>query len=78
MTENPSRRLFLRGSLVTASAVAVGGLVSLSGNALAGNHIAPAVLYGPDVGIAKLNANENPYGPSPEAIKAMMQASVVF
>jgi histidinol-phosphate aminotransferase len=75
MTENLSRRLFLRGSLVTASAVAVGGLVSLSGNALAGNHIAPAVHYGPGVGIAKLNANENPYGPSPEAIKAMMQAS---
>ncbi|MFT6086095.1 MAG: histidinol-phosphate aminotransferase [Glaciecola sp.] len=75
MTENLSRRLFLRGSLVTASAVAVGGLVSLSGNALAGNHIAPAVQYGPGVGIAKLNANENPYGPSTEAMKAMMQAS---
>ncbi len=30
--------------------------------------------YGPPTGIAKLNANENPYGPSPKAIKAMSEA----
>ena len=32
-------------------------------------------LYGPPIGAAKLNANENPYGPSPAAIKAMAEAS---
>ena len=30
--------------------------------------------YGPASGVAKLNANENPYGPSPTAIKAMSEA----
>ena len=30
--------------------------------------------YGPPNGVAKLNANENPYGPSPTAIKAMSEA----
>lgn len=30
-----------------------------------------ALAYGPLPGVAKLNANENPYGPSPAAIKAM-------
>ena len=30
--------------------------------------------YGPPSGVAKLNANENPYGPSPTAIKAMSEA----
>lgn len=73
MTDNVSRRLFLRGSIATASAVAAGGLVSL--DALAAHHKAPIVHYGPISGIAKLNANENPYGPSPGAIKAMMEAS---
>jgi histidinol-phosphate aminotransferase len=75
MTDNVSRRLFLRGTFATASAVAAGGLISLSGSALAAHHSAPVVRYGPTAGIAKLNANENPYGPSPEAMKAIMQAS---
>jgi histidinol-phosphate aminotransferase len=75
MTDNVSRRIFLRGSLATASALATGGLVSLSGNALAAHHAAPIVQYGPTAGVAKLNANENPYGPSQAAMKAIMQAS---
>ena len=75
MTDNESRRLFLRGTFATASAVAVGGLVYLSGNVLAAQHSAPVVHYGPTAGIAKLNANENPYGPSAGAMKAIMQAS---
>jgi histidinol-phosphate aminotransferase len=75
MTDNLSRRLFLRGTIATVSALAAGGLVSLSGNALAGHHTAPVINYGPTAGIAKLNANENPYGPSPSAMKAIMQAS---
>lgn len=33
-----------------------------------------AGLYGPDPGVAKLNANENPYGPSPAALEAMAKA----
>ncbi len=34
-----------------------------------------ANLYGPAPGVARLNANENPYGPSPAALKAMAEAS---
>ncbi|MFT4810795.1 MAG: histidinol-phosphate aminotransferase [Paraglaciecola sp.] len=75
MNDNISRRLFLRGSFATASALAAGGLISLSGSSLAAHHSAPVVHYGPTAGIAKLNANENPYGPSPDAMKAIMQAS---
>ncbi len=35
----------------------------------------PASLYGPAPGVAKLNANENPYGPSRRALKAIGEAS---
>ncbi len=33
------------------------------------------LLYGPARGVAKLNANENPYGPGKKALEAMMQAA---
>ncbi|MEM6810712.1 MAG: histidinol-phosphate transaminase [Pseudomonadota bacterium] len=56
-----SRRNFLGGSAAALSLIA-------SPPALA------RVLYGPADGVAKLNANENPYGPSPMAIKAMTEA----
>ena len=51
------------------------------GSAVAGTyrrahfHAASVNLFGPASGIAKLNANENPYGPSPKALKAMVEAS---
>lgn len=65
-----------RRSFFTASA-------ALSGGALLGSRLVTAStdgyavnpLYGPPVGVAKLNANENPYGPSPAALKAMAEAS---
>ena len=55
---------------------------ALSGGALLGTNAVKAntggytsnPLYGPPVGAAKLNANENPYGPSPSAIAAMSEA----
>lgn len=37
--------------------------------------MALADLYGPAAGIAKLDANENPYGPSAAALKAMAEAT---
>lgn len=72
MTDSLSRRGFLRGSLLTAG---VGGLATFSTSALASTNPALAVHYGPVAGVAKLNANENPYGPSSTALKAIMQAS---
>lgn len=67
-----NRRAFL------ASSVA---LSSLSSAALANEAltlpkggVAPPQ-YGAPTGIAKLNANENPYGPSPAALRAMVDAS---
>ena len=62
-----NRRMFLAGS-----SVAVGSSMVLPSLAVAAPGATPTALaYGPLPGVAKLNANENPYGPSPAAIKAM-------
>ncbi len=66
-----SRRSFLGRSTLGAAALAGGQLVSFPG-AIASNAM---LNYGPASGIAKLNANENPYGPSPAAITAMLDAT---
>jgi histidinol-phosphate aminotransferase len=66
-----SRRLFL-GSSAAATGAAVASGVPLAAVASAGAAKAPA--YGPAAGVAKLNANENPYGPSPGAIKEALEA----
>jgi histidinol-phosphate aminotransferase len=73
MTIRLDRRSFLRGSSVLAGTAAMGG--AASNVAVAGAAAAPANLYGPQAGIAKLNANENPYGPSKKALEAIVQAS---
>ena len=67
---------FSRRSFFTASAALTGGAL-LSSRVVTANTDNYAVnpLYGPSVGVAKLNANENPYGPSPAALKAMAEAS---
>ncbi|QKX16311.1 histidinol-phosphate transaminase [Microbulbifer sp. YPW1] len=72
MHKSLSRRLFLQGATAAFSAATVGGLAS---SASAKEIVRPTPLYGPPPGVAKLNANENPYGPSPAALKAMMEAS---
>jgi histidinol-phosphate aminotransferase len=73
MTADFNRRKFLFG---TAGALAVAS-VARSGIALADS--APVTrmkpLYGPAPGVAKLNANENPYGPSKAALAAIQEAS---
>ncbi len=71
-----SRRLFLGGSAAFAGATASASLVSL-GHAGTPLPVAGAGLpqFGPAPGIAKLNANENPYGPSPAALEAIAVAS---
>ena len=73
MKHNPSRRFFIGGSIAATTAGA-SGLIVPAGLATANEMKAP-LFYGPKPGIAKLNANENPYGPSPEAMKAIVQAS---
>ncbi len=67
-----SRRLFL-GSSAAATGAALTTAVPLTAAASAGEPKAPA--YGPAPGVAKLNANENPYGPSPGAIKEALEAT---
>lgn len=66
-----SRRLFLGGSAALGTVATTGLLVPSS---VAAQEHGPKTIYGPVPGIAKLNANENPYGPSPKAIKAAQQA----
>ncbi len=71
MNSAVSRRLFLGGGATLAGAGALGASVPLAASA------SPASLpgFGPAAGVAKLNANENPYGPSKPALEAMAAAS---
>ena len=71
MHKNLSRRLFMQGAAAALSATAAARISAASSKEI----VRPQPLYGPPPGIAKLNANENPYGPSPAALKAMMEAS---
>ncbi len=65
-----SRRLFLGGSAAATGIFAAGPGISLA----AGSAQENGLEYGPAPHIAKLNANENPYGPSPAAQQAAFEA----
>ena len=67
-----SRRSFL-GSSVAAAGLATG--VAVSGVSTASAETTKSPAYGPAAGVAKLNANENPYGPSPAALKEAFEAT---
>ncbi|MCB1644249.1 MAG: aminotransferase class I/II-fold pyridoxal phosphate-dependent enzyme [Pseudomonadales bacterium] len=75
MTAQLSRRGFLSGSAVVAGALAGAGAVVPVSRALAASTMGSGLAYGPAPGVAKLNANENPYGPSKKALEAMFEAS---
>ena len=77
MANELSRRGFLRGSALVTSAVAGSSLMAFNGASASSAMVTtiPAPLYGPAPGIAKLNANENPFGPSKGAIAAMTAAA---
>ena len=66
-----SRRRFLTAGTATFGASLVTPHIALANTATVGLE---QPLYGPAPGVAKLNANENPYGPSPAAIDAMTEA----
>ncbi|MEZ5557802.1 MAG: histidinol-phosphate transaminase [Pseudomonadales bacterium] len=71
---NLNRRLFLGGSAALTGAVAAGAALPARVASASVSHVmGPA--YGPEPGVAKLNANENPYGPSDSALVAMYEAS---
>lgn len=67
-----NRRLFLSGA---ASVLTLAATSRINQASAAANFSRPTPLYGPEPGIAKLNANENPYGPSKAALEAMNEAS---
>ncbi len=69
MNKKMNRRSFLGGTAALASA----GSLGLSSADTMSKVIIPS--YGPSPDIAKLNANENPYGPSPAALRAIADAS---
>lgn len=68
-----SRRIFLGGTAAASGALAASGLGLAAAPAAATATLSPG--YGPPAGVAKLNANENPYGPSPDAIREMYEAA---
>ena len=63
-----------RRSLLLASGATAAMLPALAG-AKTTEYRAVPPRYGPAPGTVKLNANENPFGPSPEALRAMIEAS---
>ena len=70
-----TRRRFIGSSLGLATGAAVSGVASLASIKLARASQAEPLIYGPKPGVAKLNANENPYGPSKKALQEMFDAS---
>lgn len=74
----PGNQLSRRGFIKT------NGVAGLAAGAMATGTISPAnakttaqqkIYYGPRPGIAKLDSNENPFGPSQSALEAMMEAT---
>ena len=65
-----SRRTFLTGTLTT-------GALAITPKSLRSNEniFSYITRHGPSSGIAKLNGNENPYGPSQKALRAINEAS---
>jgi histidinol-phosphate aminotransferase len=61
---NLNRRSLLAGSFAAAAVMASGGLAA-----------AAEIRLRPEPGIARLSANENPYGPSPKALAAAKRAA---
>lgn len=74
MTYNPSRRLFLGGSIAT-TVLGASGIIAPASLAATSAPMKEKLYYGPAPGIAKLNANENAYGPSADALKAINEAA---
>lgn len=73
MTLDISRRT-LMGGAAAGSAVLTSGMLTAS--AATNAPARPQYLYGPDPADAHLMFNENPFGPSPAAVRALSQASV--
>ena len=67
-----SRRRFAQLMGVGAASVMARPGAVLPGAVLARSLVAPPT--SPVTGVVRLNSNENPYGPSPQALKAMTQA----
>jgi len=73
MTIDLNRRGFLFGAAgVAAASTALRSGLSWAQERAKVTRLTP--LYGPPPGVAKLNANENPYGPSKAALEAMEEA----
>jgi histidinol-phosphate aminotransferase len=73
MSLSMNRRLFL-GAVAGAASLVAGGHIA-GAAAGAATPLRPRVNYGPAPGVAKLNANENPFGPSKGALAALNEAA---
>ncbi len=77
MSKSVNRRSFLSTSSIAgvgATALVTGCATTTTSPSIA-SVAAASLRYGPAPGIAKLNANENPFGPSEKALTAIMEAS---
>jgi histidinol-phosphate aminotransferase len=67
-----SRRGFLKGLLAGAGFASLGGFEALA-QMTGGSKVQPVRGWGVEPGLIKLNGNENPIGPSPRAVEAILQ-----
>ena len=74
MSSNINRRSFFRTNAAIGLS-ASGAIVTPTIGSLATTQSTPKLYYGPAPGIAKLDSNENPFGPSQSALKAMQNAT---
>jgi len=72
-TSSISRRRFAQLFAAGTACVAARG-ASMAGPMISGRPAPPATHFSPTAGVLRLNSNENPYGPSPMALKAMTDA----
>ncbi|TXS91394.1 histidinol-phosphate aminotransferase family protein [Parahaliea maris] len=72
MSVSMNRRVFL-GAVAGAASLMAGSRLAEAATDKS-SPLRPSVQYGPPPGVARLNANENPYGPSPAALKALAEA----
>ena len=67
-----TRRKFLRGLAIGAGAASLGSYEAVA-QMVAGPRARPVRGWGVPEGLVRLSSNENPIGPSPRAVEAIMQ-----
>lgn len=74
---NLSRRGFLKGALAGAGLASLGGYEAIA-QMVGGPSVRPVRGWGVEPGLVRLSSNENPLGPSPRAVEAVLKLVYSF